>query len=141
MNHQSKTDGIFHHDLNELIGGLMKSLLPEAMDNKSYLINEIPEKLILRTDRQLVAAVLDGMLSIAVKYARETYVRLSAKVYGHVILVHIGKQGMLNSAAIHQDVSRLQGLAEKILGTVSINSERKGSSTLTFGFPNLPPLA
>jgi len=119
----------------------MKTIVPKTMDNRSCFINEIPAKLDLRTDLQLVSSVLDGILSFVVKHARESYIRLSAKVYGHIILVNVSKQGLFNNnVSIQQDVSRLQDMAEKVLGSVNITSEGKNISTLTFGFPNLPPL-
>jgi hypothetical protein len=126
-------------DLREIIAQLLKTMLPQTVNNKSVFINEIPSKLTLSTDLNLVSAVLDGMLSSVVKHTRETYVWLSARVYGHIVLVDIKKQGYLNTT-IQQEVSSLHALAEKILGSVSLDSDRKEMTTLTFGFPNLPPL-
>lgn len=141
MSHPSEPSAYYSTDnLKELISSLMRTILPKAMANRSCFITEVPEKLTLHTDLQLVANVLDGILSFAVKHARQSYIRLSAKVYGHVVIVHVSNQGALNNDSIVQDVTRLHTMAEKILGSVSIYSEKKDSSTLTFGFPNLPPL-
>lgn len=138
MNHQS-VPAAGHADLRELIANLLKAMLPQTVNNKSVFINEIPSKLTLSTDLPLVSAVLNGMLSSVVKHTRETYIWLSARVYGHVVLVHIRRQGNINTS-IQQEVSKLHAMAEKILGSVSFNAERKDMATLTFGFPNLPPL-
>ncbi|MFC0775901.1 hypothetical protein [Terrimonas alba] len=138
MNHQS-VPAAGYADLRELIANLLKAMLPQTVNNKSIFINEIPSKLTLSTDLPLVSAVLNGMLSSVVKHTRETYIWLSARVYGHVVLVHIRRQGNINTS-IQQEVSKLHAMAEKILGSVSFNAERKDMATLTFGFPNLPPL-
>ncbi|HKO79511.1 MAG TPA: hypothetical protein VJU78_03910 [Chitinophagaceae bacterium] len=128
------------NNLRDLISNLMITILPKTMDSRSCFITEIPEKLTLHTDPQLVANVLRDIISFAVEHARQSYIRLSAKVYGHVVIVHVSNRGTLNNDSMQQDVCRLHTMAEKILGSVSISSEKKDSSTLTFGFPNLPPL-
>lgn len=138
MNHQS-VPAASHADLKEIIAHLLKTMLPQTVDSKSIFINEIPSKLTLSTDLPLVSAVLNGMLSSVVKHTRESYIWLSARVYGHVVLVHMRRQGNLNTS-IQQEVIKLHEMAEKILGSVSFNAERKDMATLTFGFPNLPPL-
>lgn len=127
-------------DLNGLISALMKAITPKAMDSRSCFINEIPAKLNLITDIKLVSSVLDGILSFAVKHARQSYIRLSAKVYGHILVVNISKPGLFNSSSVQQDVNQLHAMAEKMLGSVSLSLEPRGVSTLSFGFPNLPSL-
>lgn len=140
MKHQSVPTACTRQpDLREMIAQLLKTMLPQTVTNKSVFINEIPSKLTLSTDLSLVSAVLNGMLSSVVKNTRETYIWLSARVYGHVVLVHIRRQGNINTS-IQQEVSSLHALAEKILGSVSLDSDRNDMATLTFGFPNLPPL-
>ncbi len=140
MNHQFMPGtSCCQPDLRELIAQLLKTMLPETVNNKSVFVNEIPSKLTLSTDLNLVSAVLNGMLSSVVKHARESYVWLSASVYGHVVLVSMRKQGCFNTT-IQQEVSKLHAMAESIPGCVSLDFERKDTTALTFGFPNLPPL-
>jgi hypothetical protein len=125
-------------NLSELVSRVMRCIVPRAMDSKSCVISDIPAKLTVSTDLGLVAAVLDGMLSFAVEHARLGYTRLSAKVKGNVVLVYVINRGIIINNAMELEVGKLNAVAERIMGSVSIQTEPKNASILTFGFPNLP---
>lgn len=124
--------------LHQFMDCLVDAILPKATSNQSYFINETPDQLHLNTDRQKLAAVLGGLISIVLSYTKESCIRLSAKIYGNVVLGQIKESDSLNGHAFESEVRRLQPLAEKIRGSVSVTSHRKNLTTITFGFPNLP---
>jgi hypothetical protein len=124
--------------LHQFMDCLVDTFLPKATNNQSYFINEIPDQLHLNTDRQMLAAVLNGLLSSVVSYAKDSCIRLSAKIYGNVVLVQVKESASLNGHAFESEVRRLQPLAEKMRGAVCVTSQRKNLTTITFGFPNLP---
>ena len=124
--------------LSELASNLTSGFLPLARTNKSVIVNDIPEDLFIDTDIEFVASIFAGLLAAVVKNAKESYIRLSAKVYGNVILLHIKDLNNFNYSPVENKVQQLQPLAEKIGGSVSVTSQRNNVATFAFSLPNLP---
>ena len=124
--------------LSEVANNLTDGFLPLARNNKSVIVNDIPEDLFIDTDIELVASIFAGLLAAVVKNAKESYIRLSAKLYGNVILLHIKDHNNFNYSPVENKVQQLLPLAEKIGGSVSVTSQRNNVATFAFSFPNLP---
>jgi hypothetical protein len=124
--------------LHEVVNRLVTSFSGIATSNKNLFVNEIPGHLQLAADPQMIASVISGLLSSVVSYAKDSCIRLSAKIYGNVILVQVKDSSSFNINAIESQVKKLQPLAERIRGSVGVTSQRNNITTLTFGFPNLP---
>jgi len=127
--------------LDELAGSMIKSFGPLAARNKSVILNDIPDHLYIDTDPDIIAAVLSGLLSAVIRNAKESCIRLSAKIYTNVILVHIKDYNSLNFCPIENSLQQLQPMAEKVGGSVSVTSQRHNVATFAFSFPNLPMAA
>ena len=127
--------------LSELADNLCAGFLPLARANKSVIVNDITGDLFIDTDVELVASIFAGLLAAVVKNAKESYIRLSTKVYGNVILLHIKDHNNFNYCSIENKVQQLVPLAEKIGGSVSVTSQRNNVATFAFSFPNLPMAA
>ena len=124
--------------LSELANNLSSGFLPQARTNKSVIVNDIPEDLFIDTDLELVASIFAGLLAAVVKNAKESYIRLSVKVYGNVLLLHIKDHNNYNYCPAENNLKQLLPLAEKIGGSVSVTSQRNNVTTFAFSFPNLP---
>lgn len=124
--------------LSELVNSLVSGFLPLARANKSVIVNDIPGDLFIDTDTELVASIFAGLLAAVVKNAKESYIRLSVKVYGNVLLLHIKDHNNFNYCPVENKLKQLLPLAEKIGGSVSVTSQRNNVTTFAFSFPNLP---
>jgi hypothetical protein len=124
--------------LDELANRMIKSFSSQAIRNRNVFINDIPDHLYIDTDEDIIASVLSGMLSSVVRNAKESCIRLSAKIYGNVILVHIKDYNSINYHPVENSLQDLQPMAEKIGGCVSVTSQRHNVATFAFSFPNLP---
>ncbi len=124
--------------LHQLTDSLINTFQFKATSNNNHFINEIPDQLHLDADRQLLETVIRGLLSAVVFYAKDSSIRLSAKIYGNVVLVQVKESTSLNNKAFESEVLQLQPLAEKMRGSVCVSSQRQKLTTITFGFPNLP---
>jgi len=124
--------------LSELANSLVSGFLPLARANKSVIVSDIPEDLFIDTDTDLVASIFAGLLAAVVKNAKESYIRLSVKVYGNVLLLHIKDHNNFNYCPVENKLKQLLPLAEKIGGSVGVTSQRNNVTTFAFSFPNLP---
>jgi hypothetical protein len=124
--------------LQQLVGCLMTSFIPVANRNNNHFENDIPDDVYIDTDMELVATVLSGLLGAVTKNAKDSCIRLSAKIYGHVILVHVKDYNSVNYFPVENRLQQLQSLAEKIGGAVGVTSQRHNVTTFAFSFPNVP---
>lgn len=133
-----KEPAVIDTGLHELTTRLIQNLIPKASSNKSFFVNDIPGQLPLRTNQQMFASVLNGLLLAIVTHSKDSCIRLSAKMYGNVVLVKVKNSTQSNTGAVENEVRKLQPIAEKMLGSISVNKHRKNLTTITFGFSNLP---
>ena len=126
--------------LQQLAGSVMQKLLPDAVQNKNFFINDIPSNLAIEYNQDRVIAVLEGLLRTVLFHSRETCIRLSARQYGYVVVLDLKESGSINDYAMACGLPAVNGLAETIGGCLSI-SVQKPMTTVAFSFPNLPMAA
>lgn len=127
--------------LHLMINQLSISVLPSAMRRQSVVVNDIPAALHVNTDAHKLAAVLGSLLNTVVGHSNNSYIRISAKTYGNVALLHIKDNCRLNSPAFACRLVEIQQLAERIGGSVGVTSYRNGITTVAFSFITHPVAA
>lgn len=123
-------------NLRQIVSRLANSFLPLAVRRKSFFINDIPEDLYVNNNQQLVASVLGGLIASVVAHAKDSCIRVSAKVYSNIILVHVKDCNNGSHYCFENGIKHLQPLAERMGGVVSITSQRFNVTTFAFSFPN-----
>jgi glucose-6-phosphate-specific signal transduction histidine kinase len=124
--------------LSQLVGRIAGDYLPMAVRNKSFFVNEVPVDMPVDHNREWIASVISGLLSAVVMHAKDTCIRLSARKYGHVMVLEIQESGCISSYAMACGLQDVQSLAEKIGGSLSISIQKPASTRIAFSFPNLP---
>lgn len=124
--------------LSQLVGRLTGDYLPVAVQNRSFFVNEVPTDMMVDHNRDWIASVISGLLSAVVMHAKDTCIRLSARKYGHVMVLEIQESGCISSYALACGLQDVQNLAAKIGGTLSISIQKSSSTKIAFSFPNLP---
>jgi hypothetical protein len=123
-------------NLNDTVDQVVKTLLPKASKNKNFFVNDIPDHFQLGKDAQVITAVLGGLLSTVVSYAKDSCIWLSAKLYGNVILVHVKNSNGFVCGSIENHLHQLQLIAAKTRGTVGFTYHHQNITSVTFGFSN-----
>jgi len=127
--------------LDYLVGLLATSVLPTAVRRNSFIVNEIPGKFYIATDENMLASVLSSLLHTVVTHTENSCIRIAAKEYGNVILVHMKDSRNFNNYPVANDLQQIQALAKKMGGCVSISSRRDENTIIAFSFPNIPHAA
>lgn len=125
-------------NLHQLTGRLVNNFLPVAVNNHSFFVNDIPADLPVTSNREWIASVISSLLSTVVNHVKDTCIRLSAKKYGHVIVLEIQESGCVNTYDMATGLQQVYSLAGKIGGNISIGIRRPEVTTITFSYPNLP---
>lgn len=124
--------------LHELADFLFSKFLRIAASSRSIFVNEIPTQLPVTADKQMLTSVLNGLFSAVVINGTDSCIKVSAKRFGHMILLQVKKLSSLKNISCENEVRKLQPLAAKMRGSVEVTRDRKKLTTITFGFPNLP---
>lgn len=130
-----------HVALHLMVNRISASSLPSATRKNSFIINDVPADLQTSTDENMLATIFGSLLNTVITHTENCCIRISAKVYGKVVLLHLKETHRLNSPAFAGNIRQLQQLAEKIGGTVSVSNNRNEATTIVFSFINNLPLA
>ena len=78
-----------------LVNRLQASLLPEAVGKKSLIINDVDKSLSLRTDEQMLAYVVGGMLSNAICSNSDSCIRIETTRTANGLQLYIRSNGAI----------------------------------------------
>ena len=130
-----------HVALHLMVNRISASSLPSATRKNSFIINDIPADLQAGTDENMLATIFGSLLNTVITHTENCCIRISAKVYGKVVVLHLKETHRLNTPAFTGNIRQVQQLAEKIGGTVSVSNSRNEATTIVFSFINNLPLA
>jgi glucose-6-phosphate-specific signal transduction histidine kinase len=122
--------------LYKLVDKVTDSLAPAACQNKSHLINNVSEEIYLEICEDKVASILSRLLNIVIHHSENSCVRISAKTFNNIVLLHLKDDGCVNYDSISYSLTDMQKQAEKIGGFVGFTSYRNKLTTIAFSFTN-----
>lgn len=126
------------HNIVNIIAGSLEQTISR---NKSFIVNDVPEGLLINTDEDLLASILSNLVNEVITHTDNGCIRITAKIYHNLILLHIKNDGSLNFDSVSQKLSRIQKQAEKMGGFVGFTSYRNKLTTIAFSFINEQPQA
>ena len=123
--------------LYQLVNRLSESLESAARNNKSFIINNVPENICSEINVNRVASVLSRLMNLVILHTENSCIRIYAKTIGNVVLVHVKGEGCLTYDSISHNLAAIQAQAEKIGGFVGFTSYRNKLTTIAFSFMNV----
>ena len=123
-------------DLRELINGLLKSYQAVAVEQKSTFINEIPAELPVLANKEILTSLLSSLLYIIARCSRDTRIRINAKSFHDVMVLHIKDSSSNDSYRVLSEFEHLKIYAQQIAGSLEITSQRNKETTIAFSFVN-----
>ena len=127
--------------LQLMVSRISTSSLPAAIRRHSFIVNDIPSDISVSTDENMLATVFGSLLNTVITHTENCCIRISAKLYGKVVLVNLKESHQSNGQSFRGSLRQIQQLAEKIGGAVSISHGRTKETTILFSFANNLPLA
>jgi len=127
--------------LQRLVNALINVKLETVVKRHSFFINEIQDNLPLNADRNVVTNVLECLLQNVLNETKSSCIRISAKEYSQVLLIHIydNHESDYGTDNVVSDKVRVE--ANKIGGFVGITRHQKNQTVIAFSFPNVPVAA
>lgn len=122
--------------LQQITQRLIEMYQPIAVKHRSFFVNDVPPGLTIEADIIILFKLLGNILYTTCRLCSDTCIKISAKAYHDVILMHIKDTSTFNSYAILSELQHLQLPAGKIGGYIEITSLRKKETTIAFSFIN-----
>lgn len=127
--------------LHIMVSRISATSLPTATRKNSFIINDVPADLQAMTDEHMLATIVGSLLNTVITHTENCCIRISAKLYGRVVLLQLKESHSGNGSAFAANLRQVQQLAEKIGGSVSVSNERHETTTIVFSFVNNLPQA
>ncbi|MBS1573721.1 MAG: HAMP domain-containing histidine kinase [Bacteroidetes bacterium] len=124
--------------LQHIVQSLVVNYQKVAVHQNSFFVNEVPASLAIAADKKMVVDLLRNLFSLVTNYCRNTCIKISAKAYHDVIVMHIKDTSTFNNTIPTVELQNLQTGADKIGGLLEITSQRKKETTIAFSFVNQP---
>jgi hypothetical protein len=124
--------------LHHLVSRISDNLAPAIQRNQIVIINNVSEDLGSEINESLVAPVLSRLMDLVIMNSENSRIRITAKMIGNVVLLHVKDDGCLNYNSISQHLPEIQAEAEKMGGFVGFTSYRNKLTTIAFSFMNMP---
>lgn len=124
--------------LQQLVDSVISQITPETEAGNSRIINEVNPLLIIKTDPGVVKSVIRDLINSLIENSLKRHIRISAKEYGNILLVHVKDYNNESSAASDILPFSVIDKAKSISGYVGITRHFDNTTVVAFSFPNLP---
>jgi len=136
--HLSNNNPVKAITLERLVQALINVKLESVVRKHSFFINEVQCNVPLKADRNVVTNVLESLLQNILHETSSSCIRISAKEYSQVLLIHIYDNHEADYGAENVVSDQVRVEAKKIGGFVGITRHQKNQTVIAFSFPNVP---
>ncbi|MEO7925002.1 MAG: hypothetical protein ABIR30_15075 [Chitinophagaceae bacterium] len=123
--------------LNQLVHNLVSNSLPAAMNNKSSVVNEVGQDVVVGSEMSTISGILCDLLTTVVINSRNGEIHITADRYRDVVTLEIQERNNYNGYALAYSIGTFEPDALKIGGHISIKGSKQKVTTVSFSFPSL----
>jgi hypothetical protein len=120
--------------LFDLIDNTIRSSLPFALRSHNLILNEISSGFSVHCDKQTLSEIIRQVLNAIMEFSKSSYIRISAKRYHEIVLIHFKDFNILNKTQVPYKLQPIQQLASSIEGYVGVTSYRQYETTIALSF-------
>jgi signal transduction histidine kinase len=114
--------------LHRFVDDLMTGLLPRAVSRKTLIINQIDRDLEVGSDENLLAFILWNVLDKAVECTQNECIHVESIRQGDSAMIRVRNAGVYFYRSCANCFRQVQDAAEKLGGTISIDSWEMGTT-------------
>jgi len=114
--------------LHRFVDELVTGLLPRAVSRKTLIINQIDRDLEVGSDENLLAFILWNVLDKAVESTQNECIRIESICKGEKTMIRVRNAGVYFYRSCANCFRQVQDAAEKLGGTISIDSLDMGTT-------------
>ncbi len=122
--------------LQQLVNNLVSNSRSIALDNKSKVVNDVGEGLLLSNRQRDVISVMRDLLNTVLINSRNGDIYITADLFKDIVTLQIEERNNFNGYALAHSISTIQPDAAEIGGNIRIDGPRQKVATILFSFPN-----
>ena len=136
--HQLITAALLPKDptLHGMINNLIDNAAPLAVHNRNYVVNNVPADLQVQANDSIISSVLNKLFQTTLRHTQNSVMLISAKVYGHVVLVQLKSKGNI-SPALPEDISHASLKAQNTGGVIELTHYENEHASIAYCFLNV----
>lgn len=116
--------------LHKLVSRVSAGVLPQATAKKSFIVNEVDEKISVMADEDILAFVLGCLISNSVLSTYDSCIRVSTVSKGNSIQIVVKNNGKFDYTPGMHSLVTMSGAARKLGGIICLQSEPRGGYTV-----------
>lgn len=122
--------------LHAMINNLIDDAAPLAVHNRNYVVNNVPADLHVQANDSIISSVLNKLFQTTLRHTQNSVMLISAKVYGHVVLVQLKSKGHI-SPALPEDIGHACIKAQKTGGVIELTHYETEQASIAYCFLNV----
>ena len=123
-------------NLKQLIGQLIHSYQPVAVQQHSFFVNNISTELYTGTDPDTLNAMLGSLLYIIARCSKDSCILIDAIPHGNTMELSLKDNNAVNNYAVLYEFQHLKLLAQRLNGFLNINNLQNKETVISFSFDN-----
>ncbi len=125
-------------NLHQLVDQAAGNSIPKAVKRNSFIVNEVPREVQISSNENILAIILDKMLSTVISHSKHSCIRIKATVYDDIVCLSIKDKSNFSDNTVTEYLDQVKELAKKLKGNVIVRNIADKFTTILLSFPNLP---
>jgi hypothetical protein len=122
--------------LRQLVNQVMIGLLPQSLQQKRYIINDVEKEMLVNNEKNILANVINRLLSTIIVSTNDNCIHVSANLSGNTTWLNIKTNDTRHDWTTANSLRKVQLMTEKIGGFVTVINNKESGATLAFTFRN-----
>ena len=127
--------------LQQLINQLLDNSMATAFRNKSIVINEVTNDLMIAKDKITMAPVMRDLLATVIANSNNGQIYISAERFRDIITIQVQERSNNNGYALASSLRIVEAAAALVGGNLTINGAQQRVVTISLSFPNSESLS
>src|SRR5258705_13155880 len=122
--------------LHKLVNQVIAGFSIRSVQQAKLIANNVQQDMLVSTDKDMLATILNHLLSSTLLYGQNNIIQLSAKLISNISLIHIKTGNTVYVDAMADTVHKFQPLAAKLGGCLTMSHTKNHGIALAFTFIN-----
>lgn len=123
-----------HIHLNTLVSKLISGLLPEAIEKRSIVVNDVDASVFIHAGENELSYVITGLISNAVYSTSNCCIRVQTVVRDGEVHLKVRNDGVFIYSSRMHSLGHMVDAARKLGGNISLYSEENRGITIVLSF-------
>jgi C4-dicarboxylate-specific signal transduction histidine kinase len=117
--------------LHKLVDQLMQSFVPLAVNQKSFIINDVDKAFSVEADEQVLAFIVGNLLNNAISSSQAVCIRIEAVKQPKGIQIRVKNNGANFYSTVAHGFSEVLAAARSMGGTINIYNQKHEGTVIT----------